>query len=312
MNKSKEQVLVILAFIAIYFVWGTTYLAVIFALESFPPFLLSALRFGISGALLVGYCLLRREPLPSLRRMRIIAICGILMLVGGSGLVTWSEQYVFSGHAAVATATEPFIFLLFDRRRWRFYLSQRLIIAGLIIGFIGVVAFIALAPVQSSDDVAPALKAAGYAVLFLSCVLWVGGSLYAKNSESRGDELEVSSAVIVSLQLISAGLFSLLLSLACGEFNKLSTMAITFNATAGLAYLTFMGSIVAFFSFMWLLTVRPPAQVSTHTYVNPVVAVFMGWWILHEPVNAAQLVAVGLILLGVLLTNLVKRTEQPG
>src|SRR5688500_9572431 len=99
----RRSILVLLAFLAIYFIWGTTYLAVIFALKSFPPFLLSAFRFGVSGILLFIYCLIRRERLPDVSSLKMLLISGVLMLVGGSGLVTWSEQYVLSGHAAVVT-----------------------------------------------------------------------------------------------------------------------------------------------------------------------------------------------------------------
>jgi drug/metabolite transporter (DMT)-like permease len=297
----KRSLLVLLAFFAIYFIWGTTYMAVIFALKSFPPFLLSAFRFGVSGTLLFIYCLIRGEPLPDVGSLKVYLISGVLMLVGGSGLVTWSEQYVFSGHAAVVTATEPFIFLLFDRSRWRFYFSQRLIIFGLIVGFVGVLAFILYAPQNATLHVPVMLKVAGYAVLFVSCMLWVTGSLYASNSEKKA-----SNVMTASIQLLGAALVSALLAVITTEYRQFSFYRITPGALGGLAYLTFMGSIIAFVAFMWLLSVRPPAQVSTHTYVNPVVAVFMGWWILNEPVNAIQVMAIAIILLGVLLTNMKK------
>jgi drug/metabolite transporter (DMT)-like permease len=299
----KRSLLILLAFLAIYFIWGTTYMAVIFALKSFPPFLLSAFRFGVSGILLFIYCLIRGEWLPDVNSLKVLLVSGVLMLVGGSGLVTWAEQYVLSGHAAVVTATEPFIFLLFDRSRWQFYFSQRLIIFGLIIGFIGVVAFILYAPQNITLQVPKILMVAGYAVLFVSCMLWVIGSLYASNSNS---DKKASNVMAASIQLIGAALVSTMLAVIMKEYQQFSFYAITPSALGGLAYLTFMGSIIAFVAFMWLLSVRTPAQVSTHTYVNPVVAVFMGWWILNEPVNSIQVMAIAIILLGVLLTNMKK------
>src|SRR4051794_12157201 len=117
----RKSVLVLLAFLAIYFIWGTTFLAVILTLESFPPFVLCTFRFGISGVLLFLFCRLRGERLPNIKQLKVPLVSGALMLVGGSGFVTWSEQYILSGHAAVLTATEPFIFLLLDRDRRRFY-----------------------------------------------------------------------------------------------------------------------------------------------------------------------------------------------
>ena len=278
-------------------------MAVIFALKSFPPFLLSALRFGVSGILLLIYCLIRGERLPDVSSLKVFLVSGVLMLVGGSGLVTWSEQYVLSGHAAVVTATEPFIFLLFDKSRWRFYFSQRLIILGLIIGFIGVVVFILYASQNAALQVPRILMVAGYAVLFVSCMLWVIGSLYASNSNL---DKKASNVMTASIQLLGAALVSAALAIVMNEYKQFSIYSITPSALGGLVYLTFMGSIIAFVAFMWLLSVRTPAQVSTHTYVNPVVAVFMGWWILNEPVNSIQVGAIAIILLGVLLTNMKK------
>jgi drug/metabolite transporter (DMT)-like permease len=305
-SNYKRSLLILLAFSAIYFIWGTTYMAVIFALKSFPPFLLSAFRFGVSGILLFIYCLIRGERLPAAISLKVLLVSGVLMLVGGSGLVTWSEQYVLSGHAAVVTATEPFIFLLFDRSRWQFYFSQRLIILGLIVGFIGVVAFILYAPQNVNLQVPKILMVAGYAVLFVSCMLWVIGSLYASNFNP---DKKASNAMTASIQLLGAALVSTLLGVVMKEHQQFSFYSITPSALGGLLYLTFMGSIIAFVAFMWLLSVKTPAQVSTHTYVNPVVAVFMGWWILNEPVNGIQLIAIAIILLGVLLTNMKKNEE---
>ena len=138
---------------------------------------------------------------------------------------------------------------------------------------------------------------------FVSCMLWVIGSLYASNSNLDKKESNVMTA---SIQLLGAALVSTLLAVIMKEYQQFSFYAITPSALGGLAYLTFMGSIIAFVAFMWLLSVRTPAQVSTHTYVNPVVAVFMGWWILNEPVNTIQVTAIAIILLGVLLTNMKK------
>jgi len=143
-------------------------------------------------------------------------------------------------------------------------------------------------------------------VLFVSCMLWVIGSLYASNSNS---EKKASNVMMASIQLLGAAVISTILAVILKEYQQFSFYSITPSALGGLAYLTFMGSIVAFVAFIWLLSVRTPAQVSTHTYVNPVVAVFMGWWILNEPVNSIQAMAIAIILLGVLLTNMKKNEE---
>ena len=302
--KKESAALVILAFAAIYIVWGTTYMAILFGLESFPPFILSALRFAISGVLLLGWCLLRGERLPALRKWKVPVISGIVMLVGGTGLVAWAEQYVPSGQAAIVIATEPFLFLLLDRKRWSYYFSQKWVLAGLLLGFSGIVLFFLFSATgHTGRVVAPYWKAVGIAVLFVSGVLWAGGSLYAKSHAPE----RISNTLTTAMQLVAAGLFSVLVGGATGEWTHLSINGISAKAWGGLLYLIVFGSIIAYLAFTWLLTIRPPALVSTHTYVNPVVAVLMGWFIAREPITPIQIGALFLILAGVMLVN-----KKPG
>jgi drug/metabolite transporter (DMT)-like permease len=306
MKDRNRSVTVVLAFLAIYFIWGTTYLAVVFGLRGFPPFFLSAFRFGIAGVLLLGYSLAKGESLPFGRSLIRTFNSGVLMLVGGSGLVTWAEQYVPSGYAAVVVASEPFIFVLLDKKRWSFYFTKQIIVIGLIIGFVGVVTFILSAPATSAGNIPGTLMVWGYITLFMSSLLWVAGSLYSNNNPDKS----TSTVMITSVQLLAASMVSVLLGFLTSEHSIFSIRDVDLEAWAGLAYLTFMGSIVAFFSYTWLLTVRPPAQVSTHTYVNPVVAVFVGWWIVNEPISTVQLIAIVIILIGVLLTTGVKSSAS--
>lgn len=288
-----------LAFLAIYIVWGTTYLAILFGLDGFPPFLLSAIRFTVAGLLLIAWCIFKKKPLLPLKDLKVAVLSGIIMLVGGSGLVTWAEQYIASGQASIVIATEPFMFILLDKKRWPVYFSKKNIIPGLLLGFGGVVLFFLFAKSNIASAVPVNLKIAGYVVLFVSGILWVLGSLYSKNHRNE----MASNIVITAVQLLAAGIFSIILSALTGELISFSLSHVSIKAWGGLLYLIFLGSIVAYLAFTWLLTVRPPAQVSTHTYINPVVALFMGWWIANEPLTWMQLVAVGIILSGVLLTT---------
>lgn len=178
------------------------------------------------------------------------------------------------------------------------FLSKSIVL-GLLLGFSGVALFFLFAESSVKLQVPINLKLAGYGVLFVSCVLWVAGSLYSKTKRNE----TVSNTITTAVQLIAAGIFSGLLSVLTSEIGSFSFGEVNTRAWGGLGYLIFMGSIVAYLAFTWLLTVRPPAQVSTHTYVNPVVAILMGWWIASEPMASMQLVALGIILLGVLLTN---------
>jgi drug/metabolite transporter (DMT)-like permease len=290
--------LVLLAFLAIYIVWGTTYLAIIYGLKGFPPFLLSALRYLIAGSLLLGWCRIRGQKIPPAAVIKTCVISGLLMLIGGTGLATWSEQYVGSGQVAIIIASEPFWFVLIDKKRWHEYFTNWYIIAGLLIGFTGIVLFFGFSSNQPGINVQ--MQWIGYAVVVLGAIFWVLGSLYA---ESRQDG-STSNIVIVCIQLIAGGIGSLLISLFTGEIKTFSFSAVPLPAWGGLFYLVIMGSLVAYMAFTWLITVRPPALVSTHTYINPLVAVLMGWAFVNEQFSGMQLITMFIILAGVLLTNL--------
>jgi drug/metabolite transporter (DMT)-like permease len=258
------------------------------------------LRFSIAGLLLLGWCVLRGERFPALRDCKVPIISGIIMLVGGSGLVTWSEQYVPSSQAAIVIATEPFLFLLLDKKRWSFYFSRKWVPVGLVIGFSGMVLFFLFADTNhTGPEIAPLWKAIGITVLFISALLWVGGSLYARSRTPA----HLSNTITTAIQLVAAGLFSALLAGLTGEGTHFNVVDISAKAWGGLLYLIIMGSIVAYLAFTWLLTIRPPALVSTHTYVNPVVAVLMGWFVAHETITSIQSGALFLILAGVMLVN---------
>jgi drug/metabolite transporter (DMT)-like permease len=298
-GPKNQNTLIAFAFSAIYLIWGTTYLAAILGLESFPPFLLSALRFCSAGAVLFLVCIIKGLQMPGGKSLIITMVSGIVMLVGGSGLVIWAEQYILSGYAAVVVASEPFIFVLLDRQRWRYYFNNRNIIAGLLIGFLGVLLFVWFSTGTATSIIPSHLVILGYGVLFLSCVLWVIGSIIS----SRHKQENTSAIAVSAMQLISAGIFCFILAWITNEFEGFEFANVTSRAWSGLLFLTCAGSIVAYLSFIWLLTVRSPAQVSTHTYINPIVALFMGWWFLNDPVNYKQLICVGVVLLGVLVTN---------
>jgi drug/metabolite transporter (DMT)-like permease len=297
--KKQSTALLILAFFAIYIIWGTTYLAVLFGLEGFPPFILSAFRFTIAGLIVITYSIIKKEKFPAGNDMTIAIVSGIVMLVGGSGLIAWAEQYIPSGQAAIVIATEPFMFLLLDKKRWPFYFSQLSIIIGLILGFTGIVIFFLFMDNQVKGTAPEHLRTAGLIVLFSSGILWVVGSLYSKTKKDQ----TVSNTATTAIQLISAGVFSGILAFATGEHKHFELAAANARSWWGLIYLIIGGSVISFLAFTWLIKVRPPAQVSTHTYVNPVIAVIAGWLFAHESLSLIQVIGLVIILAGVLLAN---------
>src|SRR5262249_40556001 len=140
----QSRLKIFLAFSAIYIIWGSTYIALLIGVKSMPPFVLSGLRFTLAGIILYGYCLWRGEARPDFASLRKNAICGVLMLFGGAGSVAWAEQYLPSSLAAIIVTTLPFWFVLLDKKQWAFYFSNKLIIGGLLIGFIGVAVLVGL------------------------------------------------------------------------------------------------------------------------------------------------------------------------
>jgi len=297
--------LVVLAFINIYIVWGSTYLAIVFGLDGIPPFILSFMRFLTAGIILFGWCLLKGESFPSRRNVSRNAVCGTLMLVGGSGLVTWAEQYIPSGSAAILIATEPFWFVLLDKKCWATYFSHKLIIGGLLIGFTGVILFF-VQPGKAGSLSGSEEHVLAYLVLLGSSVLWVVGSLLSKNSGDQKD----STVMTTAQQLMAAGVVSFSISLFTQEWPDFSLAEVSLKAWGGLLFLIVMGSLVAYLSFVWLISVRPPALVSTHTYINPVVAVLLGGLFAAERITWGQVAALVIILVGVLLTNIPSYKKQ--
>jgi drug/metabolite transporter (DMT)-like permease len=270
-------------------------LAVAYGLKSFPPFILVSLRYLTAGLIMLAWCKLKGEKLPETKFMLKQALSGTLMLVGGTGMIAWAEQYISSGQAAILIATEPLIFLLVDRKRWSEYFSNKYILGGLVIGFMGIFLFLKLGVAEVNPS--PMATIASIVVLF-SAMLWVFGSLITKDSKGKN-----STVMNASIQLLAAGISSAIIAFCKREQVGFLFGEVTLQAWAGLIFLIVMGSLVAYLSFIWLISIKPPAIISTHTYVNPVVAVFLGWLLIHESVNIAQLLSLIVILVGILLVN---------
>lgn len=294
-KKLTSPLLVAFAFFNIYIIWGSTYLAVAYGLKGFPPFILVGLRYLSAGLLMLAWCKIKKEQLPERRFVIRHAIAGTLMLVGGTGMIAWAEQYISSGQAAILIATEPLIFLLLDKQNWSRYFSNKYIISGLLIGFTGIFLFLKLGVAVANPS--PMATIASVIVL-VSAVLWVLGSLIIKDSKGNS-----TSTMNASIQLLAAGVASAIVAFAKSEQVGFSFATVSWQAWGGLLFLIVFGSLLAYLSFVWLISIKPPAIISTHTYINPVVAVFLGWWLINEHVNTAQLICLFVILIGILLVN---------
>lgn len=303
MNKSTPStLLVVLAFLAVYTIWGSTYLGIRFAIETMPPFLMAGVRFLVAGLLLYGFTRWRGMESPVRIHWRSAAIVGGLMLFGGNGMVTWSEQYIASGLAAVLVATVPMWIVTIDAFRKHLYPGHQ-VVGGLLLGFGGVVFLMGPANVVGDTDI----SLIGVAGVLVAALLWASGSLY-----SREAPLPSAPLVAISMEMICGGLWLMLVSVITGDAMKFDANAVSTSSLVALVYLIFFGSIIGFTAYIWLLKNVEPARAATYAYVNPVIAVLLGWTLGNEaltmPIILATIMIVGAV---VLITSRRGLKEQP-
>ena len=317
-NKPASTVRVVIAFATVYIVWGSTYFFIRMSVEHIPPMLVGCLRYLTAGVLLLLYCLVTGERVFVWKNIRPAIVSGLLLLVLGNGALIWCEQYLPSSLAAILLASGPIWFVLLDKRKWRENFQSRETIIGLLVGFAGVIllfgeklmqAFSATAAASSagSSVAASSATASGswqifvMVILLLGSVSWAAGSLYAKY-KSTGK----SNSVNAGWQMLAAGLAFLPASWLSGELSGFHPQAVPLSAWLSVFYLVTMGSLAGYSAFVWLLQVRSATQVSTHAYVNPVVAVLLGLFFAGEKMSSFQWLGLAIILVSVLLINLAK------
>ena len=293
--------MVVTAFAIVYLVWGSTYFFIRLSVAHIPPMLVGAFRYLFSGVLMLGYCLFTRKPVFSWPVIRPAAVSGFLLLCGGNGGLIWAEQYIPSGLAAILLASGPIWFVLLDRRQWAVNFHSASTLVGLIVGFGGVLLLFWDTLRGGADPGSGGRGMAALAVLVCASVSWAAGSLYSKYRSAPG-----SNAVNAGWQMMAAGLFFVPASLFSGEWVHFQPAAVPWSSWWGILYLVTMGSLVGYSAFVWLLSVRPATQVSTHAYVNPVVAVLLGTFFNGERLSGLQFAGLVVILGSVLLINLVK------
>lgn len=298
--KTPGSAAVVLAFLTVYIVWGSTYFFIRQALSGFPPLLLGAFRFITAGLLMMIWSAFRKEKLFDLQAMKVAAITGFFILFIGNGVVIYVEQYVNTAWVAIIVSAAPIWFVLYDKPHWKENFGSKSILAGLAMGIIGIVLLF------SENIISLKTKSNHYQTLaFISLIIgsmsWVIGSLYAKYSKP------VFPAIVNSTwQIFFAGLYFLAGAFAKDEFSHFRLAHVSPTAWASLGYLIIFGSILAYSCYVWLMEVRPPAQVSTYAYVNPVVAVLLGVFLASEHISLLQITGLLVILLSVLLINLKK------
>lgn len=292
---TPPRALILLAFAAVYLIWGSTYLAIRFAIETMPPLMMSGTRHLVAGGILMlGLRCFTPDRFKkgSLREWRDAGIVGILLLVCGNGGVAWAEQYVPSGIAALIVAVVPLWMIVFEWLRPGGQRPGLLTTVGLVLGFSGVWVL-----VQPSGNAGLSTSVAwGYAVLALASCLWAAGSIYSRHAKTSG-----SPFLTISRQMISGGTVLLLLGFFTGETRSLELSAISLHSWLALFYLTILGSLIGFSSYVWLMKASTPAKVSTYAYVNPAIAVFLGWALGGETLSVSLLLGASIVLVSVIL-----------
>lgn len=289
----RERIIAYCALGAVFFFWGTTYLAIRIGLETLPPTLLAGMRFITAGTVL--FLLLRGwrvERLPKGREWLQQAIIGLLLLGVGNGLVVWAEIWIPSGMAALMIATSPFWVAGFERLRSDGERIGLRALIGMLVGFAGLVLLVA-------PDLFGATLSLGYMLgmvaIQIACASWSGGSVYAKHHQTK-----VAPLMGAAVQMLCAGAALTLLGTTLGEWRVLHFSQ---RSLMALGYLTLFGSIVAYGSYTYAVQKLPLSVVSTYSYVNPVIAVLLGWIVLAEPLGWRVMTAMIIILGGVALVK---------
>jgi drug/metabolite transporter (DMT)-like permease len=290
------------ALIALYIVWGSTYLAIRFAVETIPPFFHASVRFLIAGTILYVWRRAAGDPKPSLNNWKAAAIVGTLLLVGGNGLVALAEKTVPSGVAALVIATSPFWLVLFESFRAGGTKPNWQSILGLVIGFSGVFILIGPANITGSKQT---IETFGAVLLLIAPILWSLGSIYAK-----GADMPKSTLMSTGAQMLMGSISLFIVSLMTGELNGFSFADVSARSWWGLLYLITFGSLVGFVSYGWLLHNAPVSLMSTYAYVNPVVAVFLGWLLAGEELNARIAIASAIIIGAVIMINYARQVSM--
>jgi drug/metabolite transporter (DMT)-like permease len=299
LTTSPSRLALVTAFAIVYLIWGSTFLAILFAIQTLPPFLMAGVRFLIAGSLVYAWVRVATgAAAPSRAHWRGAAAVGALLLVGGNGLLVWSEQRIPSGVAALLVGTVPCFMAVIDWLRPGGTRPSGLVVAGLLLGLVGLVWLVgpdALMGGGRADFI-------GATAVVLGSFSWAAGSIYSRHAPTPS-----SPFLATAMQMLAGGAILLLLSVVTGEPWRFDVHAVSLRSALGLLYLIVFGSIVAFSAYIWLLRVSTPARVSTYAYVNPVVAVLLGWALAGEALTMRIGVAAAVIVSGVALITLAPR-----
>lgn len=306
-GQKASPLLIALAMFSIYFFWGSTYLAIRWAVQGYPAFFMAALRNVVAGVILYSFVRVRGAPRPSPGEWKTTAIIGAMLLLGGNGMVTFASKYLPSGLVAVLIAMLPLWMVILDRPRGtdgKRAGVNPVILSGVIIGFCGVALLIAPKIVDALGHLGEAgsdakMQGIAAACTIVSSLSWACGSLYSRRAGKNGGSQYLFRNT--GMQLMCGGGLLLSASLAFEHPWTLSRETVYASPwpTISLVYLIIFGSLVGYSSYIWLLGVVPASRIATYAYVNPVVAIVLGWLLGGEVLSTRVLVAAGIIIASV-------------
>jgi drug/metabolite transporter (DMT)-like permease len=304
-DETRKLIFLIAAFAAVYLIWGSTYLAIKYAIETIPTFLMAGVRFLVAGGVL--YLAARLSPgyeKPKAVHWRTSLIVGTLLLGVGNGFVVMGEHYISSSMTALLIASNPFWMVTLG---WMFMGRGKpnyKVTLGLIVGFIGVTLLVLGSP--AADEAAGNSQMLGTILIVIATIGWAFGSLYGASASTAK-----SNVLASGMQMLSGGLVLMLVSVVSGEWGRFEYAAVSSVSWIALVYLIFVGALVAYTAYSWLMKNASPSAVSTYAYVNPVVAVFLGWAIAGESMTAQMLVGAAVIVGSVVLITANNKKKTP-
>ncbi|HSM55544.1 MAG TPA: EamA family transporter [Candidatus Sulfomarinibacteraceae bacterium] len=294
-GRDSHRLTIIASFAAVYFFWGSTYLAIHYAIETIPPFLMAGIRFLAAGAILYGWSRFRGAPRPGLIHLRTATITGGLMFLAGNGVLGWAEQFVPTGLAALLVATVPLWVVVLtaigDRR-----LPSRAVTAGVLMGLAGILLLVGPGNVSGGRAIDQRMAVLGAVAIVFAALAWAVGTLYSRRSPRP-----TVGTMAIALDLLAGAVLLFLFAALNGEWARFAPDSVSLKSWLAVAYLVVFGSLIGYSAYMWLVRETTPTQASSNFYVNPVVAVILGWLLAGELLTPRMLVAATIIVTAVAL-----------
>jgi drug/metabolite transporter (DMT)-like permease len=307
-SSSPSRSALVAGFAAIYLIWGSTYLGIRIVVETIPPFLMAGVRFLAAGLIVATFIALTRGFKATKKQWRDNAIVGGFLCLGGNGLVSWSEQKVPSGIATLIISAGPVFIVLMDWAAHAFFKDGKrgtrpkpITFLGLALGFAGLAVLVGPDVLKAGAGGLDPWSVFG---LLMATLLWGCGMMYMKYASEPAEPFTASA-----IQMLVGSGWLLATALLTGEFARFDPAGLTARSVGAWLYLVTFGSLIGFSTFTWLMKHSTPAKVSTYAYVNPIVAVFLGWLVLHEEVSPRLFLAAAIIIAGVVIITVTKNAQ---